>query len=393
LSKKIIGLVLAAAPGYSETFMQSKIKGLINKGFEVIVFCDNKVPKISYCKQVAKPKLFRNKLLRGVQYAMTYIYLSLFANKQLTMFIELEKAAGVSLSDIRRNIFSSAHILPHRLDFLHFGFATMAVGREHIAKAIGAKMSVSLRGYDISIYPIKHPGVYQKLWKMVDKVHTISDDLYVLALSNGLSEHISLSKISPAIDTGRFVVNPRKYKNFDAPIILTVARLHWKKGLEYALEALHLLAKKGIVFQYIIVGEGPEREKLEFMISSLGLSNFVKLLGKRDHDEVIELNSNALVYLQPSLQEGFCNAVLEAQCSGCLCVVSDAEGLSENVLDKVTGWVVPRRDFHAIASSIELILSMREDDKMAVAQNAITRVKTEFDLGRQQELFANFFNY
>ena len=46
---------------------------------------------------------------------------------------------------------------------------------------------------------------------------------------------------------------------------------------------------------------------------------------------------NSDVYIQSSVQEGFGNAVLEAQASGLCCIVSDAEGLSENVLNEKTG--------------------------------------------------------
>ena len=49
------------------------------------------------------------------------------------------------------------------------------------------------------------------------------------------------------------------------------------------------------------------------------------------------------IYLQYSIQEGFCNAVLEAQALGLLTIVSDAEGLPENVIHGETGWVVPKR--------------------------------------------------
>ena len=50
------------------------------------------------------------------------------------------------------------------------------------------------------------------------------------------------------------------------------------------------------------------------------------------------------IYIQPSIQEGFCNSVLEAQAMGLLVIVSDAEGLHENVINNVTGWVVKKRN-------------------------------------------------
>ena len=51
------------------------------------------------------------------------------------------------------SILRSSHIIRYDLDWLHFGFATCALGRENLASLIGAKMSTSIRGYDIAIYP------------------------------------------------------------------------------------------------------------------------------------------------------------------------------------------------------------------------------------------------
>ena len=61
-------------------------------------------------------------------------------------------------------------------------------------------MAVSFRGYDINVYPLKHPGCYDEIWSKVDKVHSISDDLYKKALLLGLGRNISYTKITPAID-------------------------------------------------------------------------------------------------------------------------------------------------------------------------------------------------
>ena len=80
----------------------------------------------------------------------------------------------------------------------------MSVRRENTAHAIGAKMAVSLRGYDISLYPLKHPGCYQLLWQRADKVHTISDALVQKAHEQGLSKAKLTVKITPAIDSKLF---------------------------------------------------------------------------------------------------------------------------------------------------------------------------------------------
>ena len=212
-----------------------------------------------------------------------------------------------------------------------------------IGKVLQAKESVSFRGYDIAVKPLQMPDCYNMLWNHVDKVHTISEDLMKLGWQNGLPKTVPVQKITPAVDIEKFK-RPKVYHESDDLIFTTVARLHWKKGLEYTLEALALLKKQGLCFTYRIIGEGSEYERLKYAAYQLDLFDEVEFVGKIPHSEMEDELLKTTVYLQYSIQEGFCNAVLEAQALGLLCVVSDAEGLPENVLHEKTGWVVPKRD-------------------------------------------------
>jgi colanic acid/amylovoran biosynthesis glycosyltransferase len=172
---------------------------------------------------------------------------------------------------------------------------------------------------------------------------------------------------------------------------LTVARLHWKKGLEYGLAALHELKKEGFNFSYNIIGEGPELERLIYEVNDLGLDKEVNFLGKKNPKEVAEFMKINDVYLQPSIQEGFCNAVLEAQAAGLICVVSNAEGLAENVLHEKTGFVVPKREVKPLADALRLVFNADEQLLVQIRQQAIARVKTEFDIIDQIKKFKHFY--
>ena len=171
----------------------------------------------------------------------------------------------------------------------------------------------------------------------------------------------------------------------------TVARLHWKKGLISTLEALAILNTKGLDFEYTIVGEGSEIQDIKFAIHQLGLADKVKLVGKKTHSDVITILSSSEIYLQFSISEGFCNAVLEAQAMGLLCIVSDAEGLAENVLDNETGWVVSKRDTAALAIKILEVVNLPLHEKEMITQRAIKRVKEDFNLRKQQDAFLRFY--
>ncbi len=386
-----IGLVLNTSPSYSETFFQSKISGLKYQGFDVILFAENKASNFDLCQVKSPPKVSS---FFGIQFIMLlwkFFQLGLTAPKQSYHFFCLERNSGRSLKETIKNIYLNSHILPEKLDWLHFGFATTALRSEHVAKAIRAKMGVSLRGYDIALYPLKHPECYRLLWHNVDKVHAISNDLLELAYQNGLNSEKPVKKITPAVDVSLYR-RETPISTFHSPLkIFTVARLHWKKGLEYTLEALAILKKQGIPFRYTIIGAGEEYERLAFAAYQFGIQDWVSFKGKIPHDQVKSELENADIYLQYSIQEGFCNAVLEAQALGLLCVVSNAEGLSENIIHGRSGWVVPKRQPRLLAEQIKAILEMDEQYLLKIRTAAIERVRNEFNLEKQQQEFIKFY--
>lgn len=389
-----IGLVLASLPGYSETFFRNKIKGLQESGVEVVLFINANTNKREYlvCKTIIAPVFSFKKPVRTVCNSIIQIVTAVFINpiRSYKLF-RAERQSGKHLSQCLTSVIINQFLLRERLDWLHFGFGTMALGRENVAAVIEAKMAVSFRGFDIGIYPIKHPGCYQLMFKSVDKIHVISNDLKELLFKHGLSNNIPVIKITPAIDVNFFTRNQPFTTNSKIKF-LTIGRLHWKKGFEHTLKALSHLKDQGFEFQYTIIGEGEERERLIFSAHQLGILEYVSFVGKLTPQEVKQQLENTDLYLQYSLQEGFCNAVLEAQVMGTLCVVSDAEGLSENVLDKFTGWVVPKRDPVSLADQIKEIIGLPNEIKENIRQQAIARVKKQFNLTKQKQEFLRFYN-
>ena len=257
-----IGLVLPAPPGYSETFFHSKILGLVAAGHDLTLFVGKARPGFTLCKIVVNPGVSGNTGLQLIRMFFSLPGLLIRAPRQARAFYRLERRSGRTFREAIENLYLNSHILSHKLDWLHFGFATMALRRENVASAMGANMGVSLRGYDISLYAIKHPGCYLLLWNKADKVHTISDALVQKAYALGLPNEKTVVKVTPALDKDVFRRTSAAGKLSDPPRLLTVARLKWVKGLEYTLEALGGLNKIGLDFQYTIIGEGDEYERL-----------------------------------------------------------------------------------------------------------------------------------
>lgn len=385
-----IGLVLSTTPGYSETFFSSKIKGLQKNGIEVRLFSQNKKKDFTLCPVASSPRVSRNPLVQTWYFIKEFVLLLPYLSIVMR-YIKLERKERTGWLPLFKKIYLNAHLLKADLDWLHFGFATMALDSETVAKAIGAKMAVSFRGFDIAVYPVKHPGCYTLLWKYVDKVHTISDDLLDLAIKHGLLKNTPVDRITPAIDVTMFKSSKQDTLKSNIPVFMTTGRLHWKKGLVVTLEALALLKEQGIDFVYKIIGEGKEYERIAFAAHQLGLTERVQFLGKLPHAEVKAELEKATIYLQYSLQEGFCNAVLEAQAMGKLCIVSNAEGLTENVLHGKTGWVVPKYSPYLLAEQIKKVLLMEEGEQARFSRNAMERVREEFNLEKQTKEFVGFY--
>ena len=142
--------------------------------------------------------------------------------------------------------------------------------------------------------------------------------------------------------------------------ILSVGRIEWKKGYDYALQTTRLLLDRGISCEYQIIGDGSYLEAVAFARHQLGLEDVVQLIGALPRAQVRDRMRWPDVFLHTAVSEGFCNAVMEAQAMQLPIVCSDADGLSENVRDGETGFVVPRRDVSALAEKLTLLAQDRQ---------------------------------
>jgi glycosyltransferase involved in cell wall biosynthesis len=387
-----IGLVLLSVPGYSETFFRSKIKGLQANGFEVVLFVlyPPKGTESLPCDVFVSPNFngrFLSKSLSVFKALLQILFVSPFRSKTL---FQLDRSDGKSWNASFKNLVFNQFIISKQLDWLHFGFGTVAVGKENLANTMTAKMAVSFRGFDLYLSPLKRSNYYNLLFKKAVKYHVLSQEMKADLIAKGVGG-TQIHVITPAIDTSHFKAGHSRTTSSSRLRILTVARLHWKKGLEYSLEAMAVLKRLGISFEYTIIGTGDELERLLFAAHQLGISEEVRFLGQQTPKAVKDYMIASDVYVQYSIQEGFCNAVLEAQAMGLLCVVSDAEGLAENVMDGITGFVIPKRNPEVLARTIEKLLYLPSHQKIDLKKTAIERVKKDFNVSKQQKEFIDFY--
>jgi glycosyltransferase involved in cell wall biosynthesis len=137
-----------------------------------------------------------------------------------------------------------------------------------------------------------------------------------------------------------------------APTVLCVANLKAYKGHEHLLEALRLLAARGVKCRAVLVGDGAERAGLERRARGLD----VRFEGFRK--DTTDLLAEADVFVLPSLEEGMSNAVMEAMAAG-KPIVATAVGGTPELLGADRGLLVPPSDAHALADGLARLLTDR----------------------------------
>lgn len=273
--------------------------------------------------------------------------------------------------------------LNEKVDLVHFNAPQIAVRRFELGKLFNAPTLVSFRGQDFTF----HPDRYDSLLAQADHLHFISEHLVNEATKRGYAgdKH---TIIYPAIDTDFY--SPLHMDKDDPKdrgfALFTAARFEWVKGLDFAIQAVSILVKKGWDIQYFIAGDGSMRTAVEFAARQLGVAERIHLLGWQNEEEVRQHMRNADVYLLTSVTEGFNNSVVQAQACGLPVVCSDVGGLPENIRDGVTGLLAKCRDPWDTADKIELLLR-DELRRVEIGVNARHHAAIEFSLSNNIKQF------
>lgn len=174
----------------------------------------------------------------------------------------------------------------------------------------------------------------------------------------------------------------------DDLVLVTVGRLAEIKNYQMLLEAIAIAIREAPTLKLIMVGDGPERAKLEATAARLGLSERVRFLGERaDVPDWLALGD---VFVLPSHYEGISIALLEAMAAGLPAIVTRVGGNPEVVIDRENGWLVDSGDTEGLARA--LVVSFREPAlRNALGRAARESVERDFDLrkavGRYEDIY------
>lgn len=186
--------------------------------------------------------------------------------------------------------------------------------------------------------------------RRVDGVVAISRTISMLLVEAGV-EKTRIRCIVSGIEPRTFEdIEPRITGVEEGVEIGCLAGLEERKGLGYLLAAIALLKADGLKVRCQIAGDGPLRAQLEAEVERLHLCDEVRFLGFIT--DTARFLAGVDIFAMPSLFEGLGVAALEAMAAGRPVVATRVGGLTESVLDGVTGVLVPPRDGAALAAAI-----------------------------------------
>ncbi|MBI4458391.1 glycosyltransferase family 4 protein [Candidatus Uhrbacteria bacterium] len=170
-------------------------------------------------------------------------------------------------------------------------------------------------------------------------------------------------------------------------VVVSIGRLVARKGFDLAIDAVSRLRRDGIPAKYVIVGDGPERQKLAKLVRETGAEDYVIIAGRVPAEELPAYHAAADVFvtaprsLGPDV-EGFGIVFLEANLYGRPTVGSRLGGVPEAVLDGQTGLLVNPDNPVELAAALRRLYA-DADLRRRLGERGRARVLAEFTAERQ----------
>ncbi|UCF36456.1 MAG: N-acetyl-alpha-D-glucosaminyl L-malate synthase BshA [Acidobacteriota bacterium] len=255
------------------------------------------------------------------------------------------------------------------LDIIHSHYAVPHAASAYLAKQVlrskRLKTITTLHGTDITLV-----GVDKSFYKVIQFAIEESDGVTAVShyLRRRTIDEFSLTKeirvIHNFVDTERFRPGRNncvrdRFAEADEKIVLHASNFRPVKRVGDVVRAFEKIRQQ-VPSKLLLVGEGPERLFIQQLVKELKLSPYVVFLGQQDYIE--EFLGCADLFFQPSEQESFGLAALEAHSCAIPVIGTDVGGMREAVKEGETGYLLPVGD---IAGMAEKGIAILQDERLA----------------------------
>ncbi len=239
--------------------------------------------------------------------------------------------------------------------------------------------------------------IYQLLAKRVDYFCSVGEvaNQDIRGLLNLPKEKFGVIRRGIPIEsedsnTGRLFLESTFGIRSDDFVLVQVGSLSPEKNFEFSIRLVNELIEDFPNLKLMIVGEGPERAKLENLAFESGIQSSVLFLGYQKSDLSKILAGSDLMIL-PSKVEGVPGAVMESMINKTPVVAFGVGGVPELVKNGETGWCIPPNDAQAFIQSIQEVMSMSTEAKQKILDQAHQLVTTHYSLPQVSLQFEQFY--
>jgi glycosyltransferase involved in cell wall biosynthesis len=227
---------------------------------------------------------------------------------------------------------------------------------------------LSCIGSDIMINSRKI-GVYRSITK-----YALKKASFITSVSKSIKERIIQLGIDPnKIQILTFGIDPQEFfpplqerRDFS---LLSLRRLEPIYNIDTIIKGFSFLKEEGFKGRLVIVGGGPEENRLKKLSKDLKLSDGIHFVGMVPHHEVAEYLRASQIYLSMSLSDGSSTSLLEAMACGTFPIVSDIPANREWIVDGDNGFLISPFDARQLAQRIMDALNNSSFVKTASKKN------------------------
>jgi len=381
-------------PASVEWYVVEEIRELRRRGTVVIPCSSRRVSRVApEFLDLAQETLYLEPVRWGLLLAALW--------KCLTRFPLIADLVARAVAAPGQSLSRRVRTLMHTILGSYYALLLRGRGVEHIhvhhgyfsswiamvaARLLGISFSVTLHGSDLLLHP-SHMSA------------KLEECAFCLTVSEFNRRHIQAQY--PQVDLSKvrvqrlgvdLPITPLVHiRRLNAPaVLLTVGRLHAVKNHEFLVEACFQLRERGVQFQCLIAGSGPERHRLEALIRQLKIKDIVHLVGEVPHDEIGAYYEAADLVVLTSHSEGIPLVLMEAMAHRQVVLAPAITGIPELVIDGKTGFLYRPGVLEDFVGQVEHILRAREGLN-ALRKAARNHVEEHFNRRRNLEHFANEF--
>lgn len=173
--------------------------------------------------------------------------------------------------------------------------------------------------------------------------------------------------------------------------LLCVGRLSSAKAQVLLVQVCASLRNEGLDFKLTLVGDGPDRARIEQTIQKLNLGAHIQLTGALNQQAVRAWFARADGFVLPSLAEGIPVVLMEAMSSGVPCISTPVNGIPELIQHERTGLLATPGDIDSLTTQLRRLI-LEPALRRSLAQAAHAKVLADFDLPRNVAQLGRIFS-